>query len=172
MNFSLDRELCTNLWCHCHQTSHGINILNNTADILGGVDGQAAERHGRPIVWADDWMGGCMWPGHRALSYYLMSASTRNEDLGERCLHGTGICSQQYRSFISQWVAICDPWRSEWWIAIHDTWSENCDITNCRPHNLCSSHYFILPMTDRDIVKPIQCSQGDNRPVMAVTGDV
>jgi len=40
-----------------------------------------------------------MWPGHRALRYYLTRASTGNEDLGERCLHRTGICSQQYRSF-------------------------------------------------------------------------
>jgi len=32
--------------------------------------------------------------------FYLTSAITSNEDLGEMCLHGTGICSQQYRSFL------------------------------------------------------------------------
>jgi len=40
-----------------------------------------------------------MLPGHRAFRYNLTSASTGNEDLGEMCLHGTGIRSQQYRSF-------------------------------------------------------------------------
>jgi len=44
-----------------------------------------------------------MWPEHRlwhrALSYYLTSASTSNKDLGEMCLHETGICSQQCGSF-------------------------------------------------------------------------
>jgi len=33
-----------------------------------------------------------MWPGYRALRYYLRSAITGNEDLGERCLHGARIC--------------------------------------------------------------------------------
>jgi len=28
-----------------------------------------------------------MWPGHRALHYYVTSASTGNEDLGEMCFH-------------------------------------------------------------------------------------
>jgi len=51
-----------------------------------------------------------MWPGHRALHYYLTSVSTDNEDLREMCLHGTGICSQQYRSFYG----------SESRFAIHD----------------------------------------------------
>jgi len=46
--------------------------------------------------------GGSMWPVHRALRHHLTIASTGNEDLGERCLHGTGIFSQQCRSFLWQ----------------------------------------------------------------------
>jgi len=47
--------------------------------------------------------GGCMWPGHRVLSYYLTNASsTGNEDLDKRFLHVTGICSQQYCLFLWQ----------------------------------------------------------------------
>jgi len=41
-----------------------------------------------------------MWPEHLVVLKYLTSANTDNEDLGARCLHGTGICSKQYRSFL------------------------------------------------------------------------
>jgi len=104
---------------HCHR---------NNLYYLGGVDGHAAE------------MGGCMLPGHRALYYYLWNAG--KEALGERCLHGTaGVChmylwtktrnlQSQYRWFYGSGITICDPWRSGCRIAIHDTRSENCNITN------------------------------------------
>jgi len=36
--------------------------------------------------------------GRRALRYYLTNASTGNEDLGDWCLHGTGICVWFYGS--------------------------------------------------------------------------
>jgi len=54
-----------------------------------------------------------MWPRHRALRYYLTSASTGNEDLGKRCLLGTEICSQQSQ----QCGSFCG---SESRFAIHD----------------------------------------------------
>jgi len=47
-----------------------------------------------------------MWPGHRALRYNLMSASTGNKDMGE--MGRTGISSQQYSSFLWQGIAIPD----------------------------------------------------------------
>jgi len=40
------------------------------------------------------------WVGYVVLRYYLTSASTSNEELGEMCLHGTGICSQEYCLFL------------------------------------------------------------------------
>jgi len=133
INFSVDRELCVlpsgvNSLCnwHCHQKS--ILLYYYTANILVWLDRQATERYGRPFGWADNWMDGCRWPGHRALRYYLTSTSMGNKDLGERCLHGTGICSQHYHLFLWQWIAICDPWRSGCWITIHDTRSENHNI--------------------------------------------
>jgi len=86
-------------------------------------------------------MGGCMRQGHRALSYYLTRASTSNENLGEMCLHGTGICSHQNDSFLWQWIAICDPWRSEWRIAIHDTQFENRNIVKIYDYFLCTFLY-------------------------------
>jgi len=53
-----------------------------TVNILSGWGRQAGSGETCtffcPFGWADDWMGGCMWPGHRALHYYLMIASTDN----------------------------------------------------------------------------------------------
>jgi len=40
------RTVCAALWCHSHQTSHGINILYYMANILDGVDGQQADMDG------------------------------------------------------------------------------------------------------------------------------
>jgi len=54
-------------------------------------------------------MGECMWPGQWSLRYYLTSASTGNEDLGKRYLHGTGICSPQYWLFYMAVNRDCNP---------------------------------------------------------------
>jgi len=101
----------------------------------GGVDGQAVERHECPFGW-----DGCMWPGHRALRYYLTSASTGNEDMGKWCLHGTGICRQQYPSFLWQWIVICNPWRSGCQIAIHDPTTtfqkDPCCCSHCKIYSV------------------------------------
>jgi len=111
-----------------------------TANILAAWgDRQAAARYGHPFGWADDWMGGCMWPGLRVLRYYLTSTSRGNGDLGERCLHGTGIRSQQYRSLLWQEITIYNPQWSGCQIAIHDTRSQNRNITTCYATSLTSS---------------------------------
>jgi len=70
-------------------------------------------------------MGRCMWPGHRALRYYLRSASWGNEDPGERCLLGTGICSHNIVHFYD----------SESRFAIHDDPGAGLRSTNTRSEN-------------------------------------
>jgi len=63
-----------------------------------------------------EWVGYvAMWPGHRALRYYLTRATMGNGDLGERCLHGTRICTFAVNNIIcfygseSQFVIHDDP---------------------------------------------------------------
>jgi len=53
-----------------------------------------------------DFVGWVIVDRARALRYCLSTASTGKEDL---CLYGTGICSQQYRSFLWQRITIYDP---------------------------------------------------------------
>jgi len=98
---------------------------------VGGVDRHAAETWTSFLVSGglNGWVYVARAQGVALLFDECQMYHDSNEDLDEMYLHGTVICSQQYHSFLWQWIAICDPWRSVCWIAIHDTRSENRNIT-------------------------------------------
>jgi len=116
MNFSVGRELCAALWSH----SHGTSLPYYTANILGRVDGQAAESHGRYWMYVA-----------RVQSVVLLfnECQYRQWRPGPKVFNwDRNLLSTILFVFMAvNWI--CDPCRSGCRIAIHDTQSENRNIT-------------------------------------------